>query len=210
MPFSVTYTGTLARPRRVADRRLQRLGPVLVAHRQHRHARFRTGRTVRVESHAAVGLHADEVVCPAGVEERIEADRPRLVTLRLAAGQRLVVLHREGDAHRERPRAGLQHVAGADVRGEQRVADLHRVAEEEWAEALERRAAAARRLGDERRMRLEPVARQHAGHRQRRHQVRLVDRVGGVDQIAEMAHGALDVAEESVDVGEILPAAVGG
>ena len=58
---------------RVADRRLGRGGPVLVAHRQHLDAALGAEHARRADPRARVRLHADEVVAPV----RVRGTRPR-------------------------------------------------------------------------------------------------------------------------------------
>ena len=187
-PFSVTSDGEPGVGGGPAHGVLHHLGPELVAHLGQACPGAGSSRPGGPEHGALVALHADEVV--AGVASRkvfsricSAASRGALAAL---AGHEL--LHRQGDAHRERP--------GPDAQGvhRQAVGPDQGLVHGEVAGVLVLHARGVDADG---------VA-QHGHH------VGLVEGAGPSDEVTEVGDGALDVAGEALGrVGRLPPAAVG-
>src|SRR5262249_9167772 len=84
-----------------ANGNFEGLGAKLVAHLGLLDARLGTDRTFRPDTAARVVLHANEVVATRRFEEDIFGFAQRARRVRLAAGKRFDLLHRDGHADRE-------------------------------------------------------------------------------------------------------------
>src|SRR5262245_34312832 len=173
--------------RRVTHRGGRRVGPVLVAHGEDFEAGFGTDHAPFADAGARVGLDADEVVAVGGVEVHVLVRRAELADPVLGTRFGRPVAHRQRHADGEVTRCGAEHVDRTAVRGDERL----------------RRALIAVEI-------VHAAGREHAhAVAHERDDVRLVDRAGDADLVAQPSARDVDEACEAVDDGAVGPPTVG-